>query len=318
MIPCIFVSPYKATRAKEQEDLSLTPNKKHQEQLIGDKCPIEFFLNPKSTDRITFLKQFKPCGFYSQCQNKFNDWFGTHTLYNTIKPNVCYPEKGGFDLERQHGIHIVQFDTGLDPATYQAYQQKEDWDLIKGTNLTGGISWLDPFAEDFTTDEMPLRETCVETIVRYPDNWGNIPNTVNFYNCMGKCGSSCLGAWVSRDCLKHDVCSYFKSLAMEDPATGFCRDFDCGDETAQSVANCWSRSGMDGSPVVCSPDSYMVLNPAARLRGQKSACTLRTKWERNQGMPWAKGANGEPCSSPDDCISGNCSKWNIFSRKCIS
>jgi len=126
-----------------------------------------------------------------------------------------------------------------------------------------------------------------------------------------------VGAWAGGwDFLKHDVCSsYFKGLAMETPVEGFCRGFDFGDETAQSVANCWSRSSSGTStndenirtPVVCSSDSDMVLNPAAGLRGQKGAWTLRTKWEQNQGIPWAKGSRtttGESCSSPDDCISG--------------
>ena len=326
-----------AAIAKEQKDLLDSPHQKDallqsnssSSTIIGDdECPIEFFLNPKNTDRITFLKQFKPCGFYSQCKHKFDDWFGPqHTLYNTIEPNSCYPETGSsYGLDQEYGIHLVQFDTGLDPVTYHAYQQMEDWDLIADTNLTteGTSSWLDPFAENFTTHTMPLQETCVETLVRYPDDWGNIPNTFSFYNCMGRCGSSCAGAWAGWDCLKHDVCSYFKGLAMETPVVGFCRDFDCGDETAQSVVNCWSRSSTSGAtaneddtPVICSSDSDMVLNPAARLRGQKRACTLRTKWERNQGMPWAKGTTGESCSSPDDCISGNCSKWNIFNRKCL-
>ena len=113
---------------------------------------------------------------------------------------------------------------------------------------------------------------------------------------------------------------------METPVVGLlCRGFDFGDETAQSMANCWSRTSSSGTsstndedirtPVVCSSDSDMVLNPAARLRGQKRACTLRTKWEQNEGIPWATGTTGESCSSPDDCILGICSKWNIFSRK---
>lgn len=290
---------------------------------IMDECPTQYFLNPKDTDRLTFLRQFKPCGFYSKCQHKFATWFGISQLpvYEPIEANKCYPIIGQYNLEKEHGIHIVQFDTGLDPVTFEAYATEGDLDLIKDTNLTSNAGiWLDPFAQDFTTHVMPLKETCVESLVRYPDDWGNIPNTINTYNCMGECGSSCLSAWAGRDCLKHDVCSYFKGLAMEDPAVGFCRDFDCGDETAQSVVNCWSSdeaSRTEETAVVCSQESDMVMNPAARLRGQKRACSLRTKWERSQGIPWAKRAAGEPCSSPDDCISGACSRWNIFNRVCL-
>ena len=288
---------------------------------IIDECPTQYFLNPKDTDRLTFLNQFKPCGFYSKCQHKFPTWFGISQLYEPIEANKCYPIIGEYSLEKEHGIHLVQFDTGLDPLTFEAYLSEGELDLIKDTNMTSNAGiWLDPFAKDFTTTIMPLKETCVESLVRYPDDWGNIPNTINTYNCMGECGSSCLSAWAGRDCLKHDVCSYFKGLAMQDPAVGFCRDFDCGDETAQSVVNCWSShtsSRTEETAVVCGPESDMVMNPAARLRGQKRACSLRTKWERSQGIPWAKRAAGEPCSSPDDCISGACSRWNIFNRVCL-
>ena len=117
--------------------------------------------------------------------------------------------------------------------------EDDEGDLIADTYLTEGTSWfLDPFAENFITHTMPLQETCVEILVRYPDDWGNIPNTFSFYNCMGRCGISCVGAWAGRglDCLKHDVCSYFEGLAMETPVVGFCRGIDFGDETAQSVA----------------------------------------------------------------------------------
>lgn len=55
---------------------------------------------------------------------------------------------------------------------------QSDWDLIADTNLIEGTSWLHPFAENITTHQtMPLRETFVETLVRHPDDWGNIPNT---------------------------------------------------------------------------------------------------------------------------------------------
>jgi hypothetical protein len=69
-----------------------------------------------------------------------------------------------YGLDQEYGIHLVQFDTSLDPVTYHAYQQMEDWDLIADTNLTEGTSWLHPFAGNFTTHTMPLQKTYVETI----------------------------------------------------------------------------------------------------------------------------------------------------------
>ena len=49
--------------------------------------------------------------------------------------------------------------------------EDDEGDLIADTYLTEGTSWfLDPFAENFITHTMPLQETCVETLVRYPDD----------------------------------------------------------------------------------------------------------------------------------------------------
>jgi hypothetical protein len=78
---------------------------------------------------------------------------------------------------------------------------------------------------------------------------------------MGRCGSSCVGAWAGGwDCLKHDVGSYFnKALAMETPVVGFCRGFDCGDETAQSVPNCWSRSSSSSTSSTTNDENISVV-----------------------------------------------------------
>jgi len=51
--------------------------------------------------------------------------------------------------------------------------EDDEGDLIADmhTYLTEGTSWfLDPFAENVITHTMPLQETCVETLVRYPDD----------------------------------------------------------------------------------------------------------------------------------------------------
>ena len=57
--------------------------------------------------------------------------------------------------------------------------------------------------------------------------------------CAGKCGST--GAGYAKDCLKHDVCATFKAIQQNDfdRNDGFCYDEDCGDETAQTVLNCF-------------------------------------------------------------------------------
>lgn len=282
-----------------------------------DECPKSFFLNPNDTDRITFLRQFKPCGFYQKCNYLLHSWFGfNHTVFmgnETIGANVCYPGTGNstYDLVDK-GIYLVRFDTGLDRSTYNAYNEMGDWTLISDVRSDTATSWFDPFSDNFTTNIMPLEETCVETFVQILDDWGEVPNQTNSYSCIGKCGPSCIGKGTAPDCLKHDVCSYFKSYALEKSTEGFCRDFDCGDEAAQTVTNCELD---DGSAVLCTQEAKAVLSPAARAYNQKKDCTLRTKWDRNQGMPWVRKPDGKYCTSDDDCISGNCSllKW-----KCVS
>eukprot|EP00484_Ammonia_sp_Unknown_P019086 CAMPEP_0197033018 /NCGR_PEP_ID=MMETSP1384-20130603/11540_1 /TAXON_ID=29189 /ORGANISM="Ammonia sp." /LENGTH=175 /DNA_ID=CAMNT_0042462759 /DNA_START=21 /DNA_END=545 /DNA_ORIENTATION=+ len=59
------------------------------------------------------------------------------------------------------------------------------------------------------------------------EDWGSNARNNGGYNCMGRCGPNC-GSWAcsnwGRDCMKHDVCSYFFS------ATGNTNDDNCGDE----------------------------------------------------------------------------------------
>jgi len=262
----------------------------------GISCPDSFVLNPKETNKDTFLRQFKPCGYYkTHCQHKFEDWFD-HADILGIEANVCYPGRGEHDLRK--GVHLVQFDIGLDEETYHANPEDS---LIDDVDTTG--NYLDISNSDgetgnpiWTSGEksMELGESCVETFAETNDHWGKIPgeqHTAN-YNCMGKCGAGCQGLGIAKDCMKHDVCSYFKGLALDKEAVGFCRDFDCGDEAMQTVLNCWMRKRFRDKQVICdededdsNPNFYSLFNPAAKLQKQKRACTLRTGWDRNQGAP---------------------------------
>merc|ERR1711865_710786 len=96
------------------------------------------------------------------------------------------------------------------------------------------------------------------------------------YNCMGGCGPGCtslpffdnitvspddIGAL---DCLKHDLCSAWKTVFSGKPVSGFCHDPDCGDEAAMTIFNCWrgwrlfgsvggSNDGPLAEPSVCYP-----------------------------------------------------------------
>ena len=288
-------------------------------------CPEQFFLNPQDTDRETFLFQFKPCGHYEKfCQSKFGDWFGAHGGYNPknrktfIKPNVCYPGRPDDPVNNdlQDGVNLVQFDIGLDRTHYEAALglANEPLERILIDDISGEeFDYLifPPKDGSFTEKKkMEFGETCIETFAVTNDDWGN-PQFGGDYDCMGTCGPGCKGVGIAKDCMKHDICSYFKTVARKSEAVNFCRDFDCGDEAAQTVSNC--RQGSNGPQVTCTPDSFIDINPAARLQRQKRSCILRTKWDRNQGMPWARRPNGERCDGFDDCQSRRCDagSWGL-------
>ncbi len=299
-----------------------------------ETCPEKFFLNPSDTERNTFLLQFKPCGWYAEhCgKQKFRQWFGDQYNDNAIEANVCYPDFGKRDLDE--GVQLVQFDTGLDRSTYEAYLNLEDEakfeylldDLdVYGDQDNMSGRFLDfTNTGDWTSPKIKFGESCIETFVKTNDDWGKIGGLKNVYGCMGNCGTGCQSLGRGRDCLKHDVCSFFKSYALQQDAKGFCKDIDCGDEAAQTVINCWVRNQKKFLPdyrVSCDrymdeQDSnfYAKINPAARLLfRQKMACTLRTKWERNQGMPNLRNPDGTFCNSPDDCTSRRCDLYSYFS-----
>jgi len=287
-------------------------------------CPEQFFLNPQDTDHETFLFQFKPCGHYEKlCKHKFEDWFGAHGGYNPenrntfLEPNVCYPGRPDQPAinDLQRGVNLVQFDIGLDRTHYEAALglANEPFDRILIDDISGEeFDYLIfPPKDGIFTErkKMEFGETCIETFAVTGDHWGD-------YTCMGRCGVGCLGVGVGlgKDCMKHDVCSYFKTVARKSKAENFCRDFDCGDEAAQTVTNC--RQGRNGPQVICTPDTFIDINPAARGLSQKRSCSLRTKWDRNQGMPWVRRANGERCDGFDDCISRRCD-FRLFRRICM-
>lgn len=311
-------------------------------------CPQEYHINPKTTNRDTFLTQFKPCGHYhEQCQHKFNEWFGEDWKdYPPMEANTCYTGLEGNDISNNYGVYLVRFDTGLDEATYQAYLAMGDDSLIDDIN---GAEWLSPYADDFKTNVRPREETCLEAFVDYPEKdftnttilddntWGDRPSKTynssndwgrlhtNTYNCMGVCGSGCWELGVAKDCMKHDLCSYFKTLALKTKAVGGAKDIDCGDEATQVQVNCWIRNKwlFDDEPVTCNEDLarenddfYAKINPLVKLGKQKKAAVLRTSWDRNQGMPWARGPDGDSCMTPEDCISQRCEFINPVQKQC--
>ena len=274
----------------------------------ADVCSDTFYLNPQETDRETFLDQFKPCGFYAaNCAHKFGDWFDEYGGFvpgdedTLLQPNVCYPGRpqNSFD-ELQSGVNLVQFDIGLDQTAYDAALglagEPDEYTLIDDAS---GVEFdyltfpKNPDGSWTVKRGLEFGETCIKTFAKTLDNWGQ-PTYGGKYGCMGGCGSGCAGVGRGKDCMKHDVCSYFKTVATEKEADGFCTDFDCGDEAAQTVTNC-KQGSYSGQQVTCREDSVVEINPAARGLRNKRACILRTKWERNQGMPWLRHLDGARC-----------------------
>jgi len=64
--------------------------------------------------------------------------------------------------------------------------------------------------------QLPGTEDCYEITMQVGECWGTLPKTGGVYNCQGQCGPSCIsgcniltvGSW-SRNCLRHDVCSWY-------------------------------------------------------------------------------------------------------------
>ena len=96
-----------------------------------------------------------------------------------------------------------------------------------------------------------VNNNCYGIVMRGGECWGDSPNGGD-YNCMGRCGGGCGGGWGqcsnwARDCLKHDVCSWFFG------SSGALFDENCGDEWQQGTWDytscCYSWCG-----AVCAGD----------------------------------------------------------------
>lgn len=340
--PLVFLQGTAATKSGEFIEEAHKHHHHHNHHHHNQKqCNSEFYLDP-TNDPSTFIDQFKPCGWYEQnCGHMFDTWFESEGGYNKnnedyqLKANVCYPGRGEDDM--QDGVHLVQFDIGLDKTAYDAFLgfdgepgNNKFIDHIDGTGERSYLSfehymqtgnWKKTATFDGAT--WKFGEHCVETFAKRNSHWGDLYG--NSYNCMGKCGKGCQAVGYGRDCMKHDVCSYFKGIVLNEEADGFCRDFDCGDEAAQTVTNCWMKQDWQSDrQVICdeetdktNPNFYALLNPIVRKMQQKRACTLRTHWERNQGMPWLRGEDGTGCTSPDDCESRRCDSTSYGRNICM-
>lgn len=236
-------------------------------------------------DDPAFLDQVRPCGnFSSVC-----------TDIPLIEANKDYPG-GGVGAVIPNQDYVVQFDIGIHPVVAR--------DILRRRLKEVDSCLHCPVFE----------ERCFEIVVTGGAMWGNLglaKLSPRAYDCMGGCGVGCANT-ISRtredigalDCLKHDVCSAWKSVRLGHGTRGFCHDPDCGDEAAMSIFNCWrgwrlfgslggNRAGLFSEPVVCERDP--------RVRGcwshsgwfTQGRCKAFQGWERGQGIP-----DPDPLRSP--------------------
>lgn len=231
-----------------------------------------------------FLSKVRPCGNLSSIC----------TDIPLVEANRDYPG-GGVGAVVPGQDYLVQFDIGLHPSVAKDILRMRMREIDSCINCPG----LEAFGEQ-----------CLETVVTGGAMWGDLglPNigvSSGAYDCMGACGAGCsrvsatanakdIGAL---DCLKHDVCSAWKSVHSGRPTQGFCHDPDCGDEAAMAIYNCWkgfrlfgsvggSSSGPFSEPAVCDADDIEVKG-CWSLSGwfTPGRCKVFEGWSQGQGIP---------------------------------
>jgi hypothetical protein len=300
-------------------------------------------LDSPNFDRESWLARFKPCGWYkANCGDMYTD-------VQTISANVDY--MGGRDWlnpsddELIRGrTYVVEFDVGIHPNVLQRFNDQEDSSLL----MVDVPNIVDLTGDSGYRTNIPVEgETCLEIPVVANDDWGSVgpdygnvahtsakPNgdlISSHYDCMGRCGE-CNVAFggMAKDCMKHDVCSAFKSILTEEAAYGFCKDIDCGDEALHTVVGCFRKKrwfNLFGQREVCDeadfnsePDKYFadITWPAEwdidRLDGD--ACKLFDSWEMGQGVPSTLRLDDQPCGLWTDCLSGRCESVSGFGKRC--
>lgn len=226
-----------------------------------------------------FLDRLRPCGeLASVC-----------TDIPLVEANRDYPG-GGVGAVLPGQDYLVQFDIGLHHAVAQDVLGK---DFRHINSCVGCPNFV---------------EQCFEVVVTGGDHWGNLGNQSmgldpHAYDCMGGCGAGCktpgrrqedIGAL---DCLKHDVCSAWKSVKTGRASAGFCHDPDCGDEAAMTLFNCWKGLRLFGSvgshgagpfsrPAICNLDDHQIQgswNHAGWFT--RGRCKIYQGWKKGQGIP---------------------------------
>jgi len=231
---------------------------------------------PGPRDDPTFMERVRPCGELS----------AICTDIPLVEANVDYPG-GGVGAVVPDQDYVVQFDIGLHPEVAK---------LV----LRGRLREIDSCLHCPSYEEI-----CLEAVVRGGAMWGDLGMAnVNprDYDCMGGCGRGCSASRTrddvgALDCMKHDLCSAWKTVRSGRKTRGFCHDPDCGDEAAMTLFNCWkgwrlfgalggSRRGPFSVPAICESQEK-------GLRGcwshggwfTQGRCKIFQGWKQGQGIP---------------------------------
>ena len=298
---------------------------------------------------------FKPCGWYKEhCDqvvveqtliNKRD--FKPHRTYDinnvpVIESNTDYPGMGNEHDMHNGELFLVQFDIGLHEKIYEKYQAEKAFDgkellrtdtFLDISNVydkTTGEWNYDKAASIYST-EPQFGEFCFEIMVHNQENWDS---RQKLGKCMGTCGVDCSaslpilkpsgGVGDGKDCMKHDICLAFKDvLGFErDLDKDFCMDWDCGDEAAQTLLDCYEDNVLNNPAKKCTKDyetdkdkhlwesEMLKFLPSSLIdAGGMRSCLSNSGWEMGQGIPHN---DGEECSFNDQCTSRNCyDGWGV-------
>jgi len=259
-----------------------------------------FYSNPLKIEenrrRDTWVRQVRPCGYYKEIYSDIK--CSIPKDFVTIDANTDYPGSGALGDIVLDDLYLVKFDVGRHPGQPASCNNNIDFSAINFNEIEGGVG--DP--SDFMKPNVE-GETCLETFIFGGDSFGELHG--NNGNCMGYCGSGCWAFGSAYDCMKHDTCSYYKTMVQGSGAEGFFLDVDCGDEAAQATINCWDKNGWRRDiPAICefdNKDVYAEMNRFGRTaEGGRQGLLARTGRDRGQGMPhpWNYPDGPEPPKPP--------------------
>merc|ERR1712083_250393 len=107
--------------------------------------------------------------------------------------------------------------------------------------------------------------TCYAIRMEAGECWGDHPTNGGKYNCMGQCGGGCeeddwwrvCSNW-ARDCLKHDVCSWYFSSSGQDADPNCGSDYDHAYWDGATWCLWWWEGQCEGIANSCSMISEVV------------------------------------------------------------